>query len=57
MASPSMPYLSEIDDMKVESPPAASSPVAGTKWKATERGEKTKVPQWASKKKKVSIFY
>ena len=43
MASPSAPHLSEIDEMEVESPPAASSSVAEAKQKAIEKGGKTKV--------------
>ena len=52
MASPSAPHLSETDDMEVESPPAASSPVARVKQKATEKGGKTKVSQRSLNKKK-----
>ena len=52
MASPSAHHLEEYDDMEAKTTHVASSLAAGMKWKCAEKGEKIKVSQWSSKKKK-----
>ena len=52
MASPSTQHSDEYDDMEAETAHVASSLAAGMKWKSAKKGEKSKVSQRSSKKKK-----
>ena len=52
MASPSAHHSEEYDYMEAETAHIAGSSDAKMKWKSTKKGEKSKVSQRSSKKKK-----